>query len=338
MHNNNKSDEGQTSIVNSSWRSALEVAVIIPCYNEEGAIARVVIDFQMYLPGASIYVYDNNSTDNTIDEARDAGALIRKEYRQGKGFVVRRMFADVDADVYVMVDGDDTYDISAAPKLVNVLIEEDMDMVIGLRSPEDDSAYRKGHKLGNKVLTGLVQIIFGKGFDDILSGYRVFSRRFIKSFPQFASGFEIETELTIHALQLQMPTAEVATRFKNRPEGTESKLKTLSDGFRILLTIYRLLKQGRPMLTFAVFGTVLTVGSIVLAYPILLEFIETGLVPRFPTAILSTGMMILGFLSYTCGTILDIVTKGRQEAKRMSYLSIPSTQSLITPNVGKMRL
>ena len=316
------------------WRTQMKIAVILPCRNEEGAVGTVVRDFQQYLPEAIIYVFDNNSTDDTAKEARDAGAIVLTEKREGKGHVVRRMFADVDADVYLMVDGDDSYDISVAPELIDRLVDENVDIVNGSRRLEEVDAYRAGHEWGNKFLTGLVGLIFGSEFDDMLSGYKVFSRRFVKSFPQFSSGFEIESELTIHALQLQMPVAEVETIFKDRAYGTESKLNTFADGFRILGTIYRLLMQGRPLLAFGVIGILLAGASVVLAYPIFVEFLATGLVPRIPTAILCTGLILLGFLSITCGLILDVVTKGRQEAKRMRYLAIPCTRSLLEKSVS----
>ena len=318
----------------TQWRSQLRIAVILPCRNEAGAVGTVVRDFQQYLPEAIIYVFDNNSTDDTAKEARDAGAIVLSEKREGKGYVVRRMFADVDADIYLMVDGDDSYDISDAPKLIDRLVDEDLDIVNGSRRQEEVDAYRPGHEWGNKFLTGLVGFIFGTEFYDMLSGYKVFSRRFVKSFPQFSGGFEIESELTIHALQLQMPMAEVETNFKDRANGTESKLNTFADGFRILRMIYRLLMQGRPLLAFGVIGILFAGASVVLAYPIFVEFFATGLVPRLPTAILCTGLMLLGFLSITCGLILDVVTKGRQEAKRMHYLAIPSTRSQLEKSVA----
>ena len=312
----------------------LRTAVIIPCCNEGAAIGKVVRDCKKYMPSAVVYVYDNNSTDDTVVEAQRAGAVIGSEKRQGKGFVVRRMFADIDADVYVMIDGDDTYDPSAIQELVNLLVRDNLDMVNAARSAEHVSAYRTGHKTGNRMLTGLVKLIFGDEFDDMLSGYRVFSRRFVKSFPQSSGGFEIETELTIHALELQMPTAEISTSFRDRAEGTESKLRTFYDGFRILRTITNLLKQERPLRTFSVVGTILVFTAVALAYPLLITYIETGLVPRFPTAILATGITLLGFLSYTCGLILDTVTRGRQEAKRMRYLAVPSIRSLLDQSDG----
>lgn len=308
----------------------MRIAVIIPCYNEAAAIADVVTNFQASLPTATIYVYDNNSEDDTVEIARTRGAIVRSERRRGKGYVVRRMFADIEADLYVMVDGDDTYDATAAPQLVTKLVRENLDMVNGARVAQDVRAYRPGHKAGNRLLTGLVQLAFGNDFNDMLSGYRVFSRRFVKSFPQAAGGFELETELTIHALELQIPMAEVEVDFRERGENSQSKLSTFSDGFRILWTIIQLLKQERPMQTFTVIGLLLLLAAGSLAYPIFVTFLETGLVPRFPTAILVTGITVVAFLSFTTGLILDTVTRGRQEAKRMRYLEIPSTLSLLT--------
>jgi len=309
--------------------SVLKIAVIIPCYNEGPSIATVVADFQKSLPTATIYVYDNNSNDNTVSRALAAGAIVRYESRQGKGYVVRRMFADIEADLYVMNDGDDTYDATIAHQLVEMLVSGNLDMVNGAREEQEVTAYRPGHKFGNRLLTGLVQIIFGNEFNDMLSGYRIFSRRFVKSFPQSSGGFEIETELTIHALGLQMPTAEVGVAFKDRGKGSESKLNTLSDGIRILWTIVNLLKQERPMSTFIAIGTLLLILAGALSYPIFVTFLDTGLVPRFPTAILATGISLVAFLSFTAGLILDTVTRGRKEAKRMCYLATPSMLSIL---------
>ncbi len=309
--------------------SRLRTAVIIPCYNEEASIAAVVADMRESLPHADIYVYDNNSKDRTAEIAEASGAIVRRETRQGKGYVVRRMFADIDADIYVMIDGDDTYDAKVAHALVSKLVNENLDMVNGARVEQEDSAYRPGHKFGNRLLTGIVQNIFGNEFNDMLSGYRVFSKRFVKSFPQSSGGFEIETELTIHALELQMPTAEVPVAFKDRGEGSESKLNTFSDGFRIIRTIGNLLRLERPIATFTLVGLVLILLALALMYPVLMTYLDTGLVPRFPTAILATGLFILAFLSFTAGVILDTVTRGRQEAKRMRYLDIPSPQSIL---------
>jgi hypothetical protein len=301
----------------------LRVAVLIPCYNEAAAIGTVVSDFRAALPQADIYVYDNNSSDGTADVAAAAGAIVRREPRQGKGHVVRRMFADVEADIFVMVDGDDTYDATAAPAMVARLADEGLDLVNGVRVAGTDTAYRPGHKLGNQVLSGLVQAIFGRGSSDMLSGFRVFSRRFVKTFPMMSRGFEIETELTVHALELDMPTAEVPGRFKDRPDGSESKLNSIRDGLRILSTITKLLKQERPFLVFSTIASVFAITALTLAGPVLAEYFATGLVPRLPTAVLSASLMILAFLMGAVGLILDTVTRGRQETKRMQYLSVP---------------
>jgi len=319
---------GQHPVQAHDW-SRLRIAVLIPCYNEAVAIEKVIGDFSRALPMATVYVYDNNSTDDTVQIATAAGAVVRHEPRQGKGFVVRRMFADIDADIYVMVDGDDTYDAGAVSELIALMTAQGLDMVNGARQEIEDAAYRAGHKFGNWLLSIIVRKVFGDEFRDMLSGFRVFSRRFVKSFPVMSGGFEIETELTIHALELEMPTAECITAFKDRPAGSASKLKTFSDGFRILWTIVKLLKQERPVLAFGLSGLILAVVSLVLAYPIFVTFLQTGLVPRFPTAILSTGLMLLAFLSLVCGLILDTVTRGRKEAKRMRYLSEPGIMATL---------
>lgn len=299
------------------------IAVIVPCYNEAATIATVVEDFRKALPMASVYVYDNNSTDGSADIARKAGAIVRHEPRQGKGVVVRRMFADIEADIFIMVDGDDTYEAAAAPRMVQRMITEGLDVVNGVRVPVTEGVYRPGHKFGNQMLTGIVRVLFGRGHSDMLSGYRIFARRFVKSFPVMSTGFEIETELTIHALELQMPLAEERTAFKDRPEGSESKLNSISDGVRILSTIIRLVKQERPMEFFGGFSALFALVALVFAYPVVVEFYATGLVPRLPTAVLSASIMLLAFLSLACGMILDTVTRGRQEAKRMRYLAVP---------------
>lgn len=298
------------------------IAVIVPCLNEEAAIEKVVKDFRQALATAAIYVYDNGSTDETVRVAREAGAIVRSEPLKGKGNVVRRMFADVDADVYVLVDGDDTYDASKAGELVEKLLKEQLDMVNGARIEKAVEAYRPGHRLGNAVLTGMVAYIFGDRLKDLLSGYRVLSRRFVKSFPALSAGFETETEITVHALELRMPIAEVETPYKERPAGSASKLRTFRDGFRILRTIIILLKEQRPLAFFSSIFGVLAIASIVLVIPVFETYSETGLVPRFPTAILATGMMLLAFLSLTSGMVLDSVARGRQEQKRLRYLMI----------------
>jgi len=305
----------------------LRTAVLIPCYNEETAITKVITDFRRTLPDAIIYVYDNNSRDRTIEVAKQAGAIVRSEPLQGKGNVVRRMFADIEADIYVLVDGDDTYDAASAPQMITTLREDSLDMVNGARVTHIQKAYRPGHRFGNWLLTGMVSWIFGSRFSDMLSGYRIMSRRYVKSFPALAAGFETETELTVHALELRMPIAEIPTPYKDRPEGSVSKLSTFKDGFRILWTIIVLVKEERPMQFFSLLALLLAAGSTSLIIPIVIQFFETGLVPRLPTAVLSMGLMILCFLSLTCGLILDTVTRGRREMKRMTYLSIPAPTS-----------
>jgi glycosyltransferase involved in cell wall biosynthesis len=299
------------------------IAVLIPCYNEEAAIPRVVEDFRRFLPHAAIYVYDNNSRDRTVEFARQAGAIVRNEDLQGKGNVVRRMFADIEADIYVLVDGDATYDAASAPKMVKALLDGPLDMVNGARVTDIANAYRPGHRFGNWLLTSMVAWTFGNRFTDMLSGYRVMSRRYVKSFPALAAGFETETELTVHALELRMPTAEIATPYKDRPPGSVSKLSTFRDGFRILWTIIVLVKEERPMQFFSLLALLIAIVSTLLIIPIVVRFLHTGLVPRLPTAILSMGLMILAFLSLTCGLVLDTVTRGRREMKRMRYLNIP---------------
>ena len=302
----------------------MRVAVILPCYNEEAAIGQTVAAFRSALPDAAIYVYDNNSKDRTVDYARAAGAIVRSERMQGKGNVVRRMFADVEADVYVMADGDATYDASAAPALVSRLIEENLDMVVGSRRSEIELAYRRGHRLGNRMLTGMLAQLFGRSFSDILSGYRVFSRRFVKSFPILSAGFEIETEISVHALELRMPCAEIETEYGARPEGSASKLSTYRDGWRILKTILNLYRIERPVLFYGNIGVVLLIVALLLSIPLISTYAQTGLVPRQPTAILITGLGILAFLSFFSGLILDTVTRGRREMRRLAYLALPA--------------
>ncbi|MEG3150333.1 glycosyltransferase family 2 protein [Sphingomonas sp. ZT3P38] len=297
------------------------IAVLLPCYNEEAAIAQTVAGFRAALPDATIYVYDNNSSDRTIEVARAAGAIVRTERMQGKGNVVRRMFADVDADIYVMADGDATYDAASAPALVACLLQDQLDMVVGARVTQADAAYRRGHRMGNAVLTGMLARLFGRSFTDILSGYRVFSRRFVKSFPVLSAGFEIETEISVHALELKMPVAEVDTPYFARPEGSESKLSTYGDGFRILWTIVQLYRIERPVLFFGSIGAVLAGIAVILAVPLIVTYMQTHLVPRFPTAILVTGLMILASLNLFAGLILDTVVRGRREVRRLAYLA-----------------
>jgi glycosyltransferase involved in cell wall biosynthesis len=299
-----------------------QVAVLVPCYNEEHAIAKVVADFRAAMPDAAIYVYDNNSTDGTVEAARAAGAVVRRETYQGKGHVVRRMFNDVEADVYVLVDGDATYDAPSAPAMVGKLVEERLDMVVATRTNRDEAAYRRGHRTGNRLLTRFVAHMFGRSFTDILSGYRAFSRRFVKSFPILSGGFEIETELTVHALELELPVGEIATPYYSRVSGSASKLSTWSDGFRILWTVLKLYRAERPLSLFGAFGAALGIMSIGLAIPIFITYVQEGLVPRLPTAVLSTGLMLLAFLSIAVGLILDTVTRGRREFKLIAYLAL----------------
>ena len=300
------------------------IAVLIPCYNEEAAVPKVVQDFRAQLPDAAIYVYDNNSKDRTVEVAKAAGAIVRTEPLQGKGNVVRRMFADIDADIYVLVDGDATYDAASAPKMIQALLDGPLDMVNGSRVTDIEKAYRPGHRFGNWLLTSMVAWIFGNRFSDMLSGYRVMSRRYVKSFPALAAGFETETELTVHALELRMPIAEIATPYKDRPPGSVSKLSTFRDGFRILWTIIVLVKEERPMQFFSLLALTIATIATLLMIPIVSTYIHTGLVPRLPTAVLAMGLMILAFLSLTCGLVLDTVTRGRREMKRMRYLNIPA--------------
>jgi glycosyltransferase involved in cell wall biosynthesis len=297
------------------------IAVLVPCYNEAVAVAKVVKDFRAALPDATIFVFDNNSTDKTVAAARAAGAEVFQEKHQGKGFVVRRMFTDVEADIYVLVDGDATYDAPSAKKMIERLLAERLDMVVANRIDSEEAAYRAGHRTGNRLLTGFVAAVFGSAFNDMLSGYRVFSRRFVKSFPVLSGGFEIETELTIHALELGLPAAEIDTPYYARPQGSASKLNTWRDGFRILRTILALYRAERPLMFFLLIGLVLAIVSVVLAIPIFVTYVETGLVPRLPTAILSMGLMMLASLSAGIGLVLDTVTRGRRETKLLAYLA-----------------
>ena len=308
----------------ATHRPEPRTAVLIPCYNEAVAIGQVVADFKAALPDATIYVYDNNSSDDTAAVAAAAGAVVRHEPQQGKGNVVRRMFADIDADIYVMVDGDNTYEAAAAPRLIARLQAEMLDMVSGCRVTEIQEAYRPGHRFGNWMLTGLVANIFGKRTTDMLTGYRVFSRRFVKSFPALSRGFETETELTVHALELRMPIADEPTAYIDRLPGSDSKLNTIRDGIRILKMIVLLVKEERPLMLFGAIGGLLALVSLLLGLPIVAEFAQTGLVPRFPTAILASAMMITAVLSVLAGLILDTVTLGRREMKRMAYLALPA--------------
>ncbi len=303
----------------------LDIAVLVPCFNEEMTVGKVVGDFRSTLPQAQIYVYDNNSQDSTAEAARRAGAVVRRETLQGKGHVVRRMFADVEADIYVLVDGDDTYDAGSAPVMIERLFHDQLDLVNAHRAAENPGAYRWGHRAGNVALTGMVAGIFGDRFADMLSGYKVLSRRFVKSFPIITStGFEIETELAVHALELSMPTTEIMTSYRERPEGSTSKLRTYRDAFRIMRAIFLLLKEERPLAFFSAAFALLLVSALILAAPVIITFVKTGLVPRLPTAVLATGLVLLGFLSLTCGLILDTVTRGRKEMKRLHYLALPA--------------
>jgi hypothetical protein len=299
------------------------IAVLIPCYNEAAAIGKVVADFRAALPGATVFVYDNQSTDDTAGAARAAGAVVRSEPRRGKGNVVRRMFADIEADVYVLVDGDDTYNALSARQLIDHLLRESLDMVNAARASQSPAAYRPGHRFGNAFLSGCVAHLFGNQLTDMLSGYRVFSRRFVKSFPAISRGFEIETELTVHALELRLPIAEVPAPYGVRAAGSASKLQTYRDGVRILSTIFNLIKQEKPLEFFGATFAVLALSATAIEIPVLATYLRTGLVPRLPTALLGTGMMLLAFLSLVCGMVLDTVTRGRIESKRLHYLSLP---------------
>ena len=298
------------------------IAVLLPCFNEEATIGATVEGFRKALPGATVYVYDNNSRDRTKDIAAAAGAVVRSERQQGKGHVVRRMFADIDADVYLMADGDLTYDPAFAPAMVDLLVSEQLDMVVGTRRHEAKAAYRGGHVIGNRIFTGLLAKLFGRSFNDIFSGYRVFSRRFVKSFPVLSSGFEIETEMSVHALELRMPVGEVETRYLARPEGSQSKLSTFKDGWRILRTIVTLYRVERPVLFYGGIGALLLLAALLLSVPLVLTYLETGLVPRLPTAVLVTGMTIVAVLCFFAGLILDTVTRGRREVRRLAYLAV----------------
>ncbi|MBV9526958.1 glycosyltransferase family 2 protein [Sphingomonas sp.] len=313
------------------------IAVLLPCYNEEAAIGATVAGFRDALPVATVYVYDNNSSDRTREVAYAAGAIVRTERQQGKGNVVRRMFADVDADVYIMADGDLTYDPKAAQAMVAMLLDEQLDMVVGIRKHEQREAYRGGHVLGNRLFTGILSKLFGRSFSDIFSGYRVFSRRFVKSFPVLSSGFEIETEMSVHALELRMPVGEVETVYAARPEGSQSKLSTYRDGWRILKTITTLYRTERPALFFGSIGVWLVVLALLLAVPLVVTYLHTGLVPRFPTAILITGIVIIAVLCGFAGLILDTVTRGRREMRRLAYLAQPAPEGSTATFPGRGR-
>lgn len=317
-----EAEQGKAEIMDDlKPHGATRVAVLVPCYNEEAAIAQTVAAFREALPDAVVYVYDNNSRDRTTEVARAAGAVVRRERLQGKGHVVRRMFADVEADVYVLVDGDATYDAASAPKMIRQLLDESLDMVTGNRISEEVAAYRRGHRFGNQMLSGLVSWVFGKRIGDMLSGYRVLSRRFVKSFPAMAKGFETETELTVHALELRMPIAEVETPYFSRPEGSQSKLSTYKDGVRILRMVGLLVKEERPLQFFSIVAGVLALIGLAFGTSVIVEFLETGLVPRLPTAVLATGLLLLSFLALSSGIVLDSVALSRREARRFAYLA-----------------
>ena len=299
-----------------------DIAVLIPCYNEALTVSQVIASFEAVLPKARIYVYDNNSTDGTRNIAEEAGAIVRVEKRQGKGHVVRRMFADIEADYYILVDGDDTYDAAAAIEGLGVMLSDGCDFVNIARVSDAVEAYRRGHRLGNVVLTELVRLFFGRETSDMLSGFKVLSRRFVKSFPAMSYGFETETELTVHALEMRMPMGEIFAKYKERPEGSTSKLRTYRDGVRILMLISRLIKDERPLRFFGAIGVLLSLLGLILGIPIILEFFKSGFVPRLPTAVLSVGLITIGGLSFFTGIILDVVTKSRQEFKRLTYLAV----------------
>jgi len=307
------------------------LAVLVPCYNEEATVAKVVEDFRSSLPDAVIYVYDNNSGDRTTEEGKRAGAVVRRETRQGKGNVVRRMLADIEADVYILVDGDDTYDAAVAPALIGQLIEEGLDIVSGQRVATGTAAYRRGHVLGNRMLTGLTSLMFRVKLKDMLTGYRIMSRRFVKSFPTASDGFGIETELTVHAVRMKVPMAEVETKYKERPEGSVSKLSTYRDGFRILMTIAGLTRRERPLVFYGLIFLLFALFTFAIGLPVVIEYFETGLVPRLPTAVLVASTMVIAFLSLVAGLVLDTVTRGRWEQKRLFYMSIPGPHDFLRP-------
>ena len=309
--------------------SAISVAVLLPCYNEEAAIGATVAAFKRCLPHARIYVYDNNSRDRTVEKAAAAGAIVRSETMQGKGNVVRRMFSDVDADVYLLCDGDCTYDSAAAPRLIATLLEGHYDMVSARRIDTGAETYRPGHRFGNRLLTGLVAAFFGERTKDMLTGYRAFSNRFVKSFPALSRGFEIETELTVHALELRMPIVDVDTAYVARPEGSASKLNTIRDGVRILKTILALVKEERPFELFSAVSAFLALTALAVVAPVVAEFIATGLVPRLPTAVLAAAIMIVALMALVCGLILETVTLGRREMKRLAYLNFRGTDAAL---------
>lgn len=303
-------------------QSPPKIAVLLPCYNEGIAIAGVVQSFKKFLPQADIYVYDNNSTDDTIQRAQEAGAIVRLEPRQGKGHVVRRMFSDIEADIYVMADGDETYDASKAPQLIDLLVSKQLDMVVGTRDPVGKEAHRPGHAFGNVLFNLALKLAFGSRFQDVFSGYRVFSRRFVKSFPALSHGFDIETELSVHCLEMNLPAEEVPTPFYERPLGSSSKLSTVKDGIKISMRILILLREVRPLFFFGCLFAKCAFLSLLLGWPILQTFLSTGLVPKLPSAVLATGLMLLGFFSLFTGMILNSLTHHRREMKRLFYLNV----------------
>jgi glycosyltransferase involved in cell wall biosynthesis len=309
------------------YTSPLKIAILLPCFNEAIAIDRVVRDFAAALPQAFIYVYDNNSTDNTAAVAAQAGAIVRSEMQAGKGHVVRRMFRDIDADYYVMADGDGTYDATLAPALLQKAMSGPYDLVNCIRQEAEQAAYRDGHRWGNWLLTGVVRSIFGNRVQDMLSGYKVFSRRFVKSFPALSTGFDIETELTVHALEISMPVAHEVGAYRGRPEGSESKLRTYRDGWRILMLILKLIRHERPFLFFGFISMLLAILAFLISTPLFVTYMQTGLVPRIPTAVLATGIMLFSALSFITGIILDTVTRGRRELRMLTYLQYPAPPS-----------
>lgn len=308
---------------NSDRTSLPKVVVLIPCFNEAVALPTVIADFKEEFPGATIYVYDNNSSDGSADVARQCGAQVRQEFQQGKGYVVRRMFADVDANIYLLVDGDDTYSAKSGLTMVKMLLDQQLDMVVAKRISGDTNSYPFGHQLGNRAFTGIVGWVFGRRISDMLSGYRVLSRRFVKSFPALSTGFEIETELTVHALSLGIPFGEISSEYTGRPVESVSKLHTVKDGIRILLMILRLTKAEKPLLFFSVVFVLLAGAALVLGVPVILEWLETGLVTRMPTALLSASLMVIGFLGITNGIVLSSLARIQREIKRMHYVNLP---------------
>ena len=311
---------------------APRIAVLVPCHNEAATVAQVVADFARALPGATVWVFDNRSTDDTAARAAAAGALVRQAALKGKGNVVRRMFADIEADVYLLVDGDGTYDAAAAPMLVRRLIDDGLDMVSAARVSTEAEAFRAGHRFGNRALSGAVQMVFGRQFEDMLTGYRAFSRRFVKSFPAHSRGFEIETELTVHTLQMRLPAAEVEAPYGARPEGSESKLSTFRDGWRILRMISLMVREERPMQFFGVAGLTALVVAALLAGPVLAGYLQTGLVPRLPTLVVAVGLVVVALLSFFCGLILDTVARDRLEQRWLAYLALEGPETLARPD------